>query len=539
MLVGADTTPAPTPNPSTPEDPIEIVRTSAAPRLKDDTIPTPSATRKAAPVKKAPPKPRGKAKQAETEPQEPGEITEEPGTAPPAKKPRAPRKAPAARTTKRKAATATETEGQEPSTEAARRSTRAKRQRVTTTEDAEEDGEAAEPIDEDEDEAHEEEYDEEDEDDYEEEEADRALNTKPKAKAAPKPKAPRKPRAPRKPKDPSEPRTRRKRAESPADAEYLRIIENVVKMKDLCQDPKTGKKSRRFKELESTDWNEVVRRQRALKAEQATRRDAGELIDETMEQRLARLAEGVSKPMAAPQMRIVDGQIVLDEESLRVDRHQRDALEEEHMEIVEENVHTRLVNSGTWSKREKGDRWEEEATDRFYEALSMFGTDFEMISMLFPGRSRRQIKNKFNCEERKEAARVTQALKHRIAVGVYSPYLTNHCTLLTRIDMGEYSQLAGKQFPDPMELEEELQLLRDEHEAEGQFQKTQAVEMERERQDQANQAMRDAESGIVHEQQGRKKKKKGKETKSGEVVLGISIEEYERQRLRQLEEEES
>jgi transcription factor TFIIIB component B'' len=117
-------------------------------------------------------------------------------------------------------------------------------------------------------------------------------------------------------------------------------------------------------------------------------------------------------------MRIVDGQIVLDEESLRIDRHKRDALEEENMEIVEENVHTRLVNSGTWSKREKGDRWEAEDTDRFYEALSMFGTDFEIISRLFPGRSRRQIKNKFNCEERKEPLRVTQALKTRVQAGV-------------------------------------------------------------------------------------------------------------------------
>jgi hypothetical protein len=105
--------------------------------------------------------------------------------------------------------------------------------------------------------------------------------------------------------------------------------------------------------------------------------------------------------------------------------------------------------------------------------------------------------------------------------------------------MNEYSTIAGQQFPDPIELEEELQQLRDEHEAEADFQKEQAVEMERERQELANQAMRDAENGIVHEQPGkRKKKSKSKDQKTGEVVLSMSIEEYERERLRQLEEDE-
>jgi transcription factor TFIIIB component B'' len=225
-------------------------------------------------------------------------------------------------------------------------------------------------------------------------------------------------RVSRKPKKPGERRTRH-RAETPPDAEERKIQEDVVKMKDLCKDLKSGKKSKKYKELESTDWNEVIRRQRAQKAELKARRASGQPVDETTEQRLDRLwqTSGATSSMAAPQMRIVDGQIVLDEESLRVDRHQRDAIEEGNMEIVEENQHSRLVNSGTWSKHEKGDRWESDATERFYETLSMFGTDFEIISKLFPGRTRRQIKNKYNCEERKNPKRITLALKHRVAVG--------------------------------------------------------------------------------------------------------------------------
>jgi transcription factor TFIIIB component B'' len=225
-------------------------------------------------------------------------------------------------------------------------------------------------------------------------------------------------RVSRKPKEPGERRARH-RAETPPDAEERKIQEDVVKMKDLCKDLKSGKKSKKYKELESTDWNEVIRKQRARKAELKARRASGQPVDETTEQRLDRLwqTSGATSSMAAPQMRIVDGQIVLDEESLRVDRHQRDAIEEGNMEVVEENQHSRLVNSGTWSKHEKGDRWESDATERFYETLSMFGTDFEIISKLFPGRTRRQIKNKYNCEERKNPKRITLALKHRVAVG--------------------------------------------------------------------------------------------------------------------------
>lgn len=120
--------------------------------------------------------------------------------------------------------------------------------------------------------------------------------------------------------------------------------------------------------------------------------------------------------MNAPQMRIVNGQIVLDDESLHIDRRERDAVDESVMEVVEEHQNSRLVNSQTWSKREKVERWDAVSTERFYEALSMFGTDFEIISKMFTGRSRRQLRNKFNNEERRDPARITAALRTRIAV---------------------------------------------------------------------------------------------------------------------------
>ena len=326
------------------------------------------------------------------------------------------RKAPAPRAPKRRAPGPTAEPEDTPAT-GARRSSRTNKQTVggTGTEGDTENVSEQEPM------GDGSEQEDGDGGEYQEEEqrpAKRAKIRATKVKAAP-----RKPRPPRKPKEPGE-RGRGRRAKSPTDAENKTIEESTVKMKDLCRDPLIGKKSKRGKELESTDWSEVVRRQRAYKADLAARRARGEVVDETAEQRIARLAEestSAQVTMLAPQMRVVDGQIVIDEESLRVDRHQRDALQEESMEVVEENVHTRLVNSGTWSRREKGDKWEDQSTERFYEALSMFGTDFEIISKLFPGRTRRQIKNKFNCEERKDPQRITLALKHRVQAGELPP----------------------------------------------------------------------------------------------------------------------
>lgn len=122
------------------------------------------------------------------------------------------------------------------------------------------------------------------------------------------------------------------------------------------------------------------------------------------------------RSMNAPQMRIVNGQIVLDDESLHIDRRERDAVDESVMEVVEEHQNSRLVNSQTWSKREKVEKWDAVSTERFYEALSMFGTDFEIISRMFAGRSRRQLRNKFNNEERRDPTRITAALRTRVAV---------------------------------------------------------------------------------------------------------------------------
>lgn len=74
---------------------------------------------------------------------------------------------------------------------------------------------------------------------------------------------------------------------------------------------------------------------------------------------------------------------------------------ENEMKIVEV-VHEKkkLTTSNSFRNINHSEKWTEEETVRFYRALELFGTDFTLITKLFPNRNRNQIKNKFLKEEK-------------------------------------------------------------------------------------------------------------------------------------------
>lgn len=158
-----------------------------------------------------------------------------------------------------------------------------------------------------------------------------------------------------------------------------------------------------------------------------------------------------TKSQAGPVMRIVNGEIVLDTASLQVDRHADAARNVGELEDVVENSLTRKINQASYGKRSKTESWDEDMTDLFYRGLRMFGTDFMMISKLFPGRSRRQIKLKFNNEERRHPGRIKETL--------LGPSET--------IDIATYSEMTNTVYDDPraiqQELDEEKKQIEDQH----------------------------------------------------------------------------
>lgn len=241
-------------------------------------------------------------------------------------------------------------------------------------------------------------------------------------------------------------RNLRHRETTPEGAEDVRIVPSKMKMSDLCGNLRTGKKSARELELEKID-EERSRKKRQQNANELMGEESSE-APESADQRLERLAKekglrGEDADRAVPNTIIVDGQIQIDESTLQIDRHADAAVERdaERMEGVDESELTRRVTQSSWAKRDKSGGWNEEQTDKFYEALRMFGTDFQMISKMLPGRTRRSVKLKFTREERQDELRIKQAL-----LGERLP-----------VDLEEYSRLSKTVFADPKELELELE----------------------------------------------------------------------------------
>jgi transcription factor TFIIIB component B'' len=135
----------------------------------------------------------------------------------------------------------------------------------------------------------------------------------------------------------------------------------------------------------------------------------------------------------APQVKIVDGKIILNEESLYI-RHGSDI---STVDIIRDAG--QHITSATYLTREPSDKWNYEETEKFYkvrglcifiistigqlfidifsfQALNYWGTDFSLISRMFTNRTRKQIKHKYKREERMNPARLQHALTHRKSI---------------------------------------------------------------------------------------------------------------------------
>ncbi len=102
------------------------------------------------------------------------------------------------------------------------------------------------------------------------------------------------------------------------------------------------------------------------------------------------------------------------------------------MEVVEENEFTRRITSSTYLRRKRRpQQWTDEETAEFYRLLRMFGTDFETISRMMPGKDRSNVIGKFRREDKVNPKLITEAL-----IGPKTSV----------IDIDEYQRLAGEQL---------------------------------------------------------------------------------------------
>ncbi|MES1919250.1 hypothetical protein MHBO_001110 [Bonamia ostreae] len=107
-----------------------------------------------------------------------------------------------------------------------------------------------------------------------------------------------------------------------------------------------------------------------------------------------------------PRMKIVEGQIVIDEESLY--------LKSTPKERSEYNVSQDKISNPR--KRKKRVRWTENDTEKFFNSLRLLGTNFSAIARLFPERNRKDIKNKYKKEERAQPEKIDFILRNPLPI---------------------------------------------------------------------------------------------------------------------------
>lgn len=258
---------------------------------------------------------------------------------------------------------------------------------------------------------------------------------KPRQKAAPKPRA-KKASPEGGAEGEAQDETNADEEEPESDPELHEIDPEALSMYTITKQKRYGKTSEREKKMAEIDWEEVKRKRRAeadgLSSEQAQQSNAHQKETDanasTEDADGATLIDKQDTTTRAVEgglgFRVVNGEIVEDEETLQIDRRaQAQAEIAMQAPVEEEDELTRFHNRATYMndrKRDEKDRvpmwksksdpWSEDETDRFYDALKNWGTDFMIISQLFPPKTRAQIKKKFNREERLDPERVNAAL---------------------------------------------------------------------------------------------------------------------------------
>ena len=266
-------------------------------------------------------------------------------------------------------------------------------------------------------------------------------------------------------------RKRRKRQVDPEEAENHEIEPTEVRMSDLIKDRGLGKTSEREREMEKINWDEVRQKRREAEIEAEKLREA-----EQEQNRTGRRPRnpGADDPEATlegvPRMKIVNGAIVVDEDSVNIEKHagaqkSAAAAAQDETIVLEDIDITKRINSGTVGRPRgvKGKGWDESMEELFYKGLRMFGTDFMMISKMFPGLSRRHIKLKYVREERTNLAKLREHL---------------HPDRREEVDMAFLEDRSGLVYEDPDIVKQELQEMENRMRAEDQARRDREKEHE-------------------------------------------------------------
>lgn len=218
---------------------------------------------------------------------------------------------------------------------------------------------------------------------------------------------------------------RTRRRTTPPTAENVVIAPSTMKMAEMCIDKRTGRKSSRYAELREAERQR--RRLKEMKRDQDQNAAESTPAPATVDVETVEEEDDTLQPVTAGTARVVtdsEGNVVLDQSSLQVDRHAiHPSTMTDSLIQTTETMFTSKTNSSTYaSSRSYASntiRWLPSDNEKFYTALRMFGTDFQTIAdYLGGGKDRRHVKNKFYKEERKNSDKLTWALKNKLTPDV-------------------------------------------------------------------------------------------------------------------------
>ncbi|KAI1144182.1 hypothetical protein F5Y05DRAFT_363905 [Hypoxylon sp. FL0543] len=272
---------------------------------------------------------------------------------------------------------------------------------------------------------------------------------------------------------------RRRRAPTPEDAENQVVDHSKTKMGELTRDLGIGK---RFKHADAIEERAREARERfRQKKLEKQKRAMGIAADEDSASRAGTPAEGENgangRESALARARelgasvgantqsvgyeVVDGQIIINQQSLVVDRHAAHR-NTANLETVEEDEFSHLTTSSSYrreSRKTGPNHWTDDDTEKFYRLLGMFGTDFETIAAMFPEKSRRAVKLKFNREENLRPKRInaTVMVRGEKKVDIDLEEYKAHQTEWQESDkiMAEHAKLVNEHNEDLRRLKEE------------------------------------------------------------------------------------
>lgn len=209
--------------------------------------------------------------------------------------------------------------------------------------------------------------------------------------------------------------------------ENIALDTNNFKLADLCkpsfpigrlssnfQRAQDAEKKMKLQKVKRREERETARKER-IPLEEVIARSAEPESNDESKRKVNNLLNTDVEPANSTQLQMRldhSGKMVVDEDSLTRNRHGN--IDRSNRVVEEANPFENPVISTTYGKRRYTDRWTADEVKQFYVALSTFGTDFSMIAQLFPYRNRKQVKLKFNLEEKKYPEVIEMALKRKL-----------------------------------------------------------------------------------------------------------------------------